>query len=428
MSIGRGKRLLAGGMACLCLLARPASGSDATEAIAKLLEVGWSIAPQARLAADAQYEEVVRLAGKDPQALEAAWLVLMQQRRFDEALARLDEHLARQPEDRAALRAKTWIQTVLKNYAAAFVSADRLSTLLAKDASATDDERAAHDEAIGFLGRLAGYLGGPAADVVNQEERKGLEKKCLARLDESKRPLFDDARNGVLAKFIEMTDESADAREKIAKTAKAEKERTLAELQTDKEKLDAREKELEERRNKLNGEYKAELDEIAKQDQPLMTQQAQLNSRSALLSGDLLSTQSQIVTLQQLAAQEKNVQRQQQYLNQANSLAFIAGRMEADLLGLNRLIRGVQTQRAALQSRRGQAQTSTANQVDRLNRELASLGKRERRNEGLEKKASRAGAPATSKIRSLSAQATALSTYDAFPLEATRARLLEALR
>jgi DNA repair exonuclease SbcCD ATPase subunit len=427
MSFCPGWRLLASGALFFALLSR-AHGDPKSDAIARLLDVGWSITPQARAAADEQYEKVVALAGKDARALEASWLVLMQQRRFDEALKRLDEHLAAEPDDLAALRAKTWVQTVLKNYAAAFVSADRLSILLAAQPPKADADRAVHDEAVGFLGRLVGYFGGPIADAINQDERKRLEKKFLERLEESKRSLFEDSRNSVLAKFIEMTDESTAERERATTTAKAEKEKTLAELQADKEKLDAREKELEERRNKLNSEFKSELDQLAKQEQPLVQQQAQLNSQAAILNADLFGFSSQIATLQQLAAQEKNAQRQQQLLAQANSLALVAGRVEADLAAINRLTRGVQTQRAGLAARRNQAQSNTASQVDRIDRELADLGKRERRNEGLEKRANRPGAGGTSKIRSLSAQATALSTYDAFPLEAAKARLLESLR
>src|SRR5205085_1506642 len=193
--------------------------------------------------------------------------------------------------------AKAWLQTVLKNYPAAFLAADRLSSALASHPPLTDAERANHDELIGFLGRWIGYFGGPAADFVNQEERKALEKKFLDRLEVSQRPLLEDARNSVLSRFIEMTDESASARERATVTANADKAKTLAELQADKDRLDARERELEERRTKLNSEFRAEIDEIAKQDQPLVQQQAQLSSRAGLLNADLLNTSSQIATL-----------------------------------------------------------------------------------------------------------------------------------
>jgi len=405
-----------------------ARAGDADTAIAKLLDVGWSVSPQARTAADLQYQEILKVAPDDARASEASWLVLMVQRRFDAALKRLDEHLVRWPSDLSALRAKTWIQTVLKNYSAAVVSADRLSTLLTADGPMTDAERAEHAELIGFLGRLVGYLGGPVAEAFNQDERKQLEKRWLGRLADSQRTLFEDARNGVLARFIAMTDESSDARDKAAATAQAEKEKTLAELNTDREQMAARAKELEERRNKLRSELQSEMDTINKQDQPLVQQAAQLASQANVLNIDLLNYQSQIAALEQLAAQEKDPVRRQQLLSQVNALVLIASRLNADLLNVNRLQRGVQNQRAALQVRRNQAQSNAASQTDRLDRELTDLARRDRRNEGLEKRATRPVSASSSKSRSLSAQATALSTYDAFPLEAAKARLLESLK
>ena len=425
MSVRWSKWLLASA-AMLC--ASVAAADDRSASIVKLLEVGWSITPQARAAADLQYDEMRRVAGSDPRGLTAGWLVLMQQRRFDDAQKRLDEHLAKSPDDLSAQRAKTWVQAVLKNYTGALLSADRLSAWLAAHPPQTETEQAAQDEAISFLGRLAGYFGGPAADLINQDDRKAFEKKCLDRLDESKRTVFEDARNGVLSKYIEMTEDSADAKERAAAAAKSEREKSLADLQTEQAKLDARVKELEESREKLQSELKSELDSLAKQDLPLVQQQAQLATRANLLNNDRLNYSSQIVGLQQLANQEKNQSLKQQYFNQINSLSLIAGRIEADISGINRLVQGIQTQRNGLVARQNQAQNIAAGQNERINRELADIARRERRNDGLEKRANRPGQATTSKSRSLSAQATALSTYDAFPLEATKAKLLESLR
>jgi hypothetical protein len=425
--IGRMNWLSAAGFCCLFLIPT-AWATDREASIAKLLDVGWSITPQSRAAADEQWPEVQRLAGSDLRAIKASWLVLMQQRRFDEALKRIDQHLAKSPDDFSALRAKAWVQTVLKNYSVAFVTADRLSVLLSKDRPTTDEGADEHNELVAFLGRLIGFFGGPVADQLNQEGRKALEKKWLQRLDESTKSIFEDARNGVLAKYIDMLDESANSKEKAVATAKSDKEKSRIELQAESERLEAQIKVLEEKRDKLNSDFKAEVDEINRQDQPLALQQTQLASRANLLNVDLLAYSSQITTLQQLAAKEQNQSRQQQYFAEINSLSLLVGRIDADLLGINRLLRNVQAQRAGLQSRRSQTQAATAAQVNGLDRELADLNKRERRNEGLEKKASRPVNVSTGKTRSLSAQATALSTYDAFPLEAAKAKLLESLR
>lgn len=397
-------------------------------AIAKLLEVGWVNSPQARAAVDTQWAEVQRVAGRDLRAMEASWLVLMQQRRFEEALKRLEEYLAKAPSDFQALRAKAWTQTVLKNYSQAFVTAERLSSLLSKNRPTTEEGMEEHEEAVAFLGRLIGFYGGPAADSINQDERKTLEKKWLERLDESTKVIFEDARNGVLSRFLEMTGESVTAKERAAANAKAEKEKSLAELQDEGDRLEAKTKELEEKRDKLNSLFKAEMDEINRQDQPLAMQQTQLAGRANLLNNDLANYSGQILTLQQLAANEKDANRQQLYFSQINSLSLLANRMDADLLTLNQQMGNLRVQRAGLQTRRVQAQANTATQVNGIEREMAEINKRERRNEVLEKKANRPTAANTGKVRSLTAQASALSTYDSFPLEAAKARLLEGLR
>jgi hypothetical protein len=405
-----------------------ADEAESRAAIARLLDVGWATTPQARIAADLQWDEVARASGGAPRALAAGWLVLLQQRRYDDGLKRIEEHLARAPNDLQALRAKAWVQAILKNYSAALITADKISQQLAADPPDSDAERDDHKELIGFLGRLLGYLGGPVAAAVNQEQRKAAEKAMLARIESSRQPIFEDAFNGVVAKFIAMTDESSDAREQAVAAAVAEKDKTLAEIEADRQQAAARAKELEERRKSIQSEFRGELDEIAKEDRPLVQQLAQLDARASALNRDLLSYQVEIDRLTRLAAAEKDPARRQQLLFEADRLSIVASRIDADLVAANRLARGVQSQRAALAARQSEAQSNANSQVQRIDRELADLAKRERRNDSIEKRASRPSVGPTSKARALSAQATALSTYDQFPLEAAKAKLLESLR
>jgi len=397
-------------------------------AIERLLEVGWQTTPQARVAADLQYDEVSLAAGGDPRALAASWLVLLQQRRYDEGLKRIDEHLAKEPGDMLALRAKAWGQAILKNYPASLVTADRLSQQLASRSPASDADRERQNEQFRFLGRLFGFMGGPVAAAVNQEQRKTAEKQILARATASQQALFEEAYNGVLAKFISMTDESADAKDKAEAAAVAEKEKTLAELEADRQAAAARVTELEQRRKSVQAEFQGELDQIAKDDRPLVQELAKLDARGTILNRDLLNYQAEIDRLTRLAAAEKDPVRKQQILAEADRLAIIATRIDGDLVALSRLARGVRAQRATLAARQTQAQNNAASQTQRIDRELTDLAKREKRNDGIEKRAGRPSAVPASKVRSLSAQATALTTYDQFPLEAVKAKLLESLR
>lgn len=406
---------------------------DRADAVVLLLDEGWSVTPQARQAADSQLAKLQQIAPEDALSLNAGWLVLMHQRRFEEALRTIERHLKVAPDDLRALRAKAWIQTVLKNYPAAMLTAERMSVALGAPAPgsvapADDGESALREASVGFLGRLLGFLGGPVDGAVHQLERRRLEKRVVDRLDEAERVVFEEARNAVLARFVELTDETSDSTEKALAAATAEREKTLAEIQADRDRLGDREKELDDRRKKLQDELQAELASIDRQEQPLVQQQVQLSARAEVLNADLFNYSSQILTLESLAAREKDAGLRQQYLNQIASLSIIASRIEGDLYSLNRQLQALQGQRVGLQARRRQANVSTSGQLERATKELAELDRRGRRNEGLERRASRPITASTSKTLSLSAQATALSTYDAFPLEAEKARILGALK
>jgi hypothetical protein len=417
--------LLIGWVLGLCAAAS-ADELAARRAIVALLDAGWAASPQARAAADAQIPDVLAAAKDDVRAHAAVWLVLMQQRRYDDARARIEEHLAKAPDDLSAWRAKVWVLTILKNYPAAMTAADRLAALVAE--LPADEARADREELAGFLGRLLGYLSGPMADAVNQVERKALERSIVARLTEPERTLFEEGRNGVVSRFIALSDESAEARERALAAAKAEQDKTRADLAAERDEAAARIKDLDERRKRVQAALKTELDDLAKQDQPLVADLARLSSQASRLSTDLLVYNNDILRLQQLAAAEKDMFLKQQYLLEADRLAILASRLEAELAGVARLVQSIKAQRAALVARQTQAHASAAAQVDRIDREAGDLARREKRNEALERRASRPPTAASGKGRSLSAQATALSTYDAFPLEALKAELLESLR
>lgn len=408
----------------------PLAADDAAEreAIAKLLDVGWKTTPSARAAADVQFDAIQRQVGATPLALEAALLVLIQQRRYDVAARRADELLAKSPTDLTAQRAKVWIAVVLKNYSAAMLAADKLSRQLAEDPPRADDEQAIHDELQSFLGRVYGFLGGPVADNVNQEERKASEREIAERITAARRATFEDARDGVIAKFLDLTGDKDDERQRVIDQAAAARDKTLKELESDKEAISGRLKELDARKSKLQSDLRDEVAEIAKDDQPLVQELARLDARAKSLNRDLFAYEAEIGRLRTLLDNEMDPNLRFRYQMEIDRLALAASRLESDLFSVRRLAEGVQGQRAALVARQRRAQAAAADQAQRIDKEIGNLGKRDRVNDALEKRVNKAPSGTTSKTRALTAQATALSTYDQFPLEAARQRLLEVLR
>lgn len=420
--------LLTGLLPSLLTSASAADDAKGREAIAKLLDVGWAATPKARAASDAQYDEVRRLAGPTPAALEASLLVLLQQRRFEDATKRADELLAKNPADLTAQRAKIWIAAVVKNYSAAMLAADKLSQQLADDPPRAEDEQAIHDELHGFLGRVFGFLGGPVAENVNQEERKTYERRLVDRMTETRRTKFEEARDGVVAKYLELTGDKDDERQRVIDQAAAAREKTLKELESEKEAIAGRVKELDGRKDKLQADLRDELAEIAKDDQPLVQELARLDGRARSLNRDLFAYESEISRLQALASAEMDPNRRLQWEIEIDRLSLAASRLQSDLFSVRRLAEGVQTQRANLLARQRRAQAAAADQAQRIDKETSNLAKRDRVNDAIEKRANKPASGTTSKTRALAAQATALSTYDQFPLEVARQKLLESLR
>src|SRR5205085_2491872 len=93
----------------------------------------------ARKIADPKNLETTNLTG-DPLVLNAHWLVLMHQSRFDEALTSAQAFLKAPAEFSVlpALRAEVTIHTIKKNYREAIIAADRLAQALPAEGAAAD--------------------------------------------------------------------------------------------------------------------------------------------------------------------------------------------------------------------------------------------------------------------------------------------------
>jgi predicted nucleic acid-binding Zn-ribbon protein len=423
----------AGSLAYCAVLVATSSIAVANDAaikagIVKLLDAGWSVAPSARAAADAQYTELATVAPGNVHLLSASSLVLLQQRRYDEAGKRLDELLEVDPKNLLGLRARCWLATTLKNYGAAILFAEKLRAALPAESTQDLAAEAAAREQLAFLGRLCGYLAGPAADGVDQDSRKALEKTILAGLGEERKVVFETARDGVTQKFFELTDTKVETEKKNTEERTLEAAQTLQDVENLRKAIDDRVKELNELAKKIQGEWNDELAEIMNLDRPLVAQLARLQARANILNRDLVAYQSRINGLEALLFRERDPRVRNQIDRDIDNLTFLAARVSGELEIVNREGQAVEAQRAALAARTARAQANFGGQLDRINKELAELGKREKRADYEEKKAKRPVSSSSTKTIALASQATALSTYDKFPLEQAKQRLLEELK
>lgn len=412
------------------LLAATATANDAAlkAGIVRMLDVGWSVTPTARAAADAQYTELQMLAPGNERLLTASILVLLQQRRYEEAGKRMDELLAIDDDNIFALRAKCWLAATLKNHGAAMITAEELRAALPAETTQNAASEANARDQLAFLGRLCGFLAGPLGEAVDQGDRKLLEKTILTGLSKERQQVFEEARDGVTQKFFELTDAKVDTEQKNVADRKTEADQTLQDVESTRKEIDARAKELEESYAKLQKEMNDELAEIARLDRPLVAELARLRARADLVRRDLASYQIQIDRLSIQFANEMDPVIRNALRRDIDQLNFLASRVSGDLAAINRQGQAVEAQRATLAQRLAQAQGNFGGQLDRINKELVALGKKEKRAEIEEKKAKRPVSASSTKTIALSSQVTALSTYDKFPLEQAKQRLLSELK
>lgn len=428
------KRLYPAALAAISgLLVAIASPARADEkagypALTKMLEVGWGPSAQFRAAGDKQAEAALAAGGRSQKALYALAVVNIKQGRYADAQKSIDELLSGEAGHLPGLRARVWLAAILKNYDGAMAAAEKLAEMIPAADADNKVQEAENRELVAFLGRIYGFLGGPAAAAVKASDRKASERKLLAGLPDERRVVFEEARDGVLQKHLELTDAkdaTTDAAKEAAEDAKA---KTLEEIASQRQERAARLKELEERSDKLKSEIKDEMAQIAKEDRPLLAELAQLERRAGTINRELLSIQGQIGGLQNFLDREEDPGQRQRFLNEIDRLVLIGSRYDADLRALNRLAAGVQSQRAGLADRQRKVQADVGSQLKRINDEANELARREKRAGAIEKRAERTTAATPAAALSLRATAAALATYDPFPLEQEKGRILEGLK
>lgn len=396
-------------------------------ALARMLDAGWGKTAEYRKEGDAQAELALAAGGRIPQILYPVAVVYIKQGRYADALTQIDELLKYDASHLPGLRARAWLTAILKNYSQTMAAAEKLSAAMPAEEAASVENEAELREYVSFLGRLYGFLGGPVADDVNLSERKASERKISGRLTEGRRVLFEDARDSVLQKHLELTDAGAARREEAREAAAEAKAETLEDIAQEREERGERLDELKSRTDKLRQELKAELDEIAKEEAPFGRELAALDRRATSVNRELLTISSQIALLQTALDNENDPVRRAILLGDIDRLALIGSRYDADLVAINRQAAGVQQQLAGLAVRRRQAQASAGGQLAKINKEQGDLARREKRASAIEKRAERATPVVPASAISLRAVAGALATYDPFPLEQEKARILESL-
>jgi len=401
----------------------PAAGSE----IRKLLEIGWQTSVKSRPEADQQYASSVR-AGGGFSGDYAYFLVLLHQKRYTDAVKHAEQMTKTFDKDAYAWRGHMWVATLTKNPQAALTSSEKLAAVLKAD-YADPEKGTMVRENVEFLGRMYGYYGGPAGEQMKQEERKAAEKQVLETLPADLRPSFEEARDAVMAQFLGLANHKADEKEKAIAEGEAEKQKTLEDVEKQQEKIEGRRTELKDDVARADADLKQEIDGLQKQDIPLQTQLVRLQTQYAQIEANLATVATQIAIIQQQLNNTKDPNARSILQQEIIAIDLSAIRVRNNLAAVQQQINIVASQRAVIAGKANAAQQKYNAQIGQANKVASDLDKAAKKAENVERITK--GKPITgnvTKVTAIDAQANAIGTYQPFPLEQEKLRLLESLK
>jgi hypothetical protein len=249
----------------------PSSAEPASlqRAVSQLLETGATCKPGALAECRRQHERLKKLPGYDAWSGYAFSLVLIQHRSFDDAIAALDDVLASQPDFLPALRAKIWVEMALRKHRAAVDDMRAAAALIADQAAAapaTADAEDQHATAY-LLGRAFGFLEAERTGTMSTSDLRRSKQKVLSKLGELRSP-FDQGEESFSADLSKAAAEVNEA-EVAAAVEREQAEQALKLRQTEVDKAGAK---VEYETEKLKTQVKRDLDELGKEAESLQTE------------------------------------------------------------------------------------------------------------------------------------------------------------
>jgi len=393
------------------------------------LEHAWSVKPEERTQATSYFDELIQRVGPDRRLGHARVLATIKQRQYADALKFVNSLTAVENPKPELLRAKVWLAVLLKNYGQAAVAADKLALVLPPIADPPADDESDYEDFARFLGRVQGFLDGPAADGYPEGQRAALRKKVLDSLKGERKVAYLEGRDAVLEQFLALTDEKEVRREKSKEEGERERDERLTALNETREQASQRGKELDSRNEKLRSELNDELSQLQKQDAPLARRYTQLDVQGTSLRREMALVDSERIRFETLLARERDPNLRASYIREIARLDALFARYDVDFAAIARQASGVAAQRAELDRRAAQARANLGQQIDSAERELGDLNRKARRADAEERRLKTKNVGENnSGVLAKAAQAAAFTTYEQFPLEEQRQALLNSFK
>jgi hypothetical protein len=401
----------------------PAAEDDPVPAgVVRLLEAGWESSSRALAPAETEFEKLQALAPDDARVLYAYALVQLKHRRYQEASRLLAEAVAVEPGDAAIRRAEIWVTLLTRRYPAALVQMAGLAKALAAEPPGDAPQSSR------FLGRMFGFLEGPAGSAIDADRLAEDRGRIVGLLGTALEDEFEAGRQAVLEKHDELALRHEQGRESAKLEQQAELDRLAERLETEQADIEARREDLQRAADQARESLEATLRDIDGKLATLERAFSRLAAEAAPFQDAMVDLDRRIGRLLAAAESAPNPGEAARLRREADRLSDLYGLNQDRYAALDAQARQVNGQRTALEDERRATQERYQEELDRLDRESASLRKIEKRIMADRRKTEKPPTGATPHSRSLAAQAAALPTYEPFPFEEEKQRLLEQVR
>jgi len=397
--------------------------------VERLFEYAWSMKSEERAQAATYYDDLVQRVGPDRRLAYARVLAAIKQRQYAEALKTVDSLTAGDTPKPELLRTKVWLAVLLKNYGQAALAAEKLVAVLPPIADPPADNESDHEDFVRFLGRVQGFLDGPAAESYPEAQRAALRKKIVDGLKGERKVAYLEGRDAVLEQYLALTDEKEARKEKSKDEGERERDAKLTNLNETREQAEQRAKELDSRKSKLKSELSDELNQLQKQDLPLARRFSQLDAQGTGIRQQLALIDSDRARFEALLIRERDPNLRAVYIRDIARLDAQYARFEVDFASVSRQAAVVAAQRGELDRRAAQARANLGQQIDSAEREQGDLNRKVRRADGEERRLKTKNVGENnSGVLAKAAQVAAFTTYEQFPLEEQKQAVLDSFK
>lgn len=405
------------------LVAIPVSAMQDRAAAKTLLTDVWENSSDSRAEAERILIKAQRQEPRSETAF-AAGLVLINHKKYNDAIEWMSVSLVADETNVAARRANVWLLARTRQNNRAL---DQLSLLLEQLKRSEELQPREREELIRFVGRMMGFFEGPAKESTSAAAIDRANRDVAEKLAEEEQAWFDEARNVVIEKFDAFIADKEVEDDRALEDAEIEQEKLIEELEKRIGELTEQADAIFPSLNRVRDEASKELESIRSEDTPLARQQTSLESRAIALDSELAAISRDIARLELRASREKDRYYRDSYLREADRLRFTARRIDADLIAVNREIAIVVSDRRRLQNEFSRTEAIYNRQISDLTGQLEAVQKEIRRAD-LQLARTRSGPNVDQRrSRGMNAQLKAITTYEEFPLEQQRRRILAEL-